>query len=475
MKQLVILMILLVLLTSITLSDTDVMPFQAWASVHDPAITKAGDFYYVFGSHLAVAKAKDLMVWQTVNSSLNDDNKIIPNISVELSEAFEWAETPNPDVWAPSVIQLSDGKYYMYYCVSTFGAFRSTIGIAVSDNIEGPYKNVKLILKSGIRFEEGLAPDGTMYDPQKHPNCIDPHVFYDKEGNLWMSYGSYFGGIYIVKLDPKTGFPLPNQGYGKKLAGGYHAPMEGSFILYSPETDYYYLFLSFGGLDSKGGYNIRVARSKNPDGPYLDTEGKSMVDASGRDRTKLSEYGAKLIGNFNLNKNNARSVLTFGYVSPGHNSAYYDPETGKYFIVFHTRFPGRGEYFTMRVHQMFLNSDGWPVVAPFPYAGESISKLNINDVAGDYFLINHGKDITADIKTPLDISLKADGTISGEATGKWELKDQYLTLEINSNGNTEVYKGIVLSQWDPVSVKKVVTFSCLSKRGVSVWGVQKTK
>lgn len=124
---------------------------------------------------------------------------------------------------------------------------------------------------------------------------------------------------------------------------------------------------------------------------------------------------------------------------------------------------------------MFLNSDGWPVVAPFPYAGESISKLNINDVAGDYFLINHGKDITADIKTPLDISLKADGTISGEATGKWELKDQYLTLEINSNGNTEVYKGIVLSQWDPVSVKKVVTFSCLSKRGVSVWGVQKTK
>lgn len=466
-------LIFLIALMSTAFSATEEVPLQIWASVHDPAIIKAEDLYYVFGSHLAVAKSKDLMVWQIVNSSLSDDNKIIPNISKELSEAFEWAETPAPDVWTPCVIRLLDGKYYMYYCVSTFGSFRSAIGVAVSDNIEGPYRNLKIILKSGIRFEEGLAPDGTQYNPQKHPNCIDPHVFYDKDGNLWMSYGSYFGGIYIIKLDPKTGFPLPNQGYGKKIAGGNHAPMEGSFILYNPETGYYYLFLSFGGLDSKGGYNIRVARSKNPDGPYLDSQGKDMAEAVGRDKVKLAEYGVKLIGNFNLNRNNPRSILTFGYVSPGHNSAYYEQETGKYFIVFHTRFPGRGEFFTLRVHQMFFNSEGWPVIAPFPYGGETISKLDVNNVVGEYLFIDHGKDITADIKTPINIFLNADGSISGELAGKWELKDKYITLEIKVDNSFETYKGVILSQWDPMSLKKTVTFSCVSKNGVSVWGIKK--
>ena len=77
-----------------------------------------------------------------------------------------------------------------------------------------------------------------------------------------MVYGSYSGGIYMLKMDPKTGFPYPNQGYGKKLLGGNHSRIEGPYIMYSPDTDYYYLFLSYGGLDVNGGYNIRVARSK---------------------------------------------------------------------------------------------------------------------------------------------------------------------------------------------------------------------
>lgn len=473
MIRCIILILSIIFLIIFPIFSEDTMPLQIWAVVHDPAIIKAGDYYYVFGSHLVVAKSKDLMLWQIINSDQRDDNKIIPNISKELSEAFEYAEIPSPDIWAPSVIQLLDKKFYMYYCVSSFGAFRSVIGIAVSDNVEGPYKNLQIILKSGIRFEEGLAPDGTLYDPMRHPNCIDPHVFYDKDGKLWMSYGSYFGGIYIIQLDPKTGLPLPNQGYGKKLAGGNHAPMEGSFIIYNPQTDYYYLFLSFGGLDSKGGYNIRVARSKNPDGPYFDSEGKNMIDASGRDRVKVGSHGVKLIGNFNLNRENPRSTLTYGYVSPGHNSVYYDKEKDKWFIVFHTRFPGRGEYFTMRVHQIFFNSDGWPVMAPYPYGGESIQSFKINDIIGEYFLINHGKDISADIKTPINIILKEDGTIIGEINGKWEVRDKYIDLVLQEEGGKEEYKGVILSQWNPYTMKKTITFSCLSKKGISIWGIKK--
>ena len=113
-------------------------------------------------------------------------------------------------------------------------------------------------------------------------------MFYDKRGKLWMTYGSYSGGIFILRMDETTGKPMPGQGYGKHLAGGDHAPIEGSYILYSPETRYYYLFVSFGGFAATDGYNIRIARSRNPDGPYLDAEGHG----SGRCPRQRGEHRA---------------------------------------------------------------------------------------------------------------------------------------------------------------------------------------
>ncbi|MFN3699765.1 MAG: glycoside hydrolase family 43 protein, partial [Dictyoglomus sp.] len=144
-------------------------------------------------------------------------------------------------------------------------------------------------------------------------------------------------------------------------------------------------------------------------------------------------------------------------------------ELDKWFIVFHTRFPSRGEYFTMRVHQMFFNSEGWPVIAPLPYGGEKIQILNKSDIIGEYFLINHGKDISADIKTPLNILLKEDGNISGELNGKWEVRENFIKLTFEG----EEYNGVILSQWNLHTMKKTITFSCLSKKGISVWGIKK--
>ena len=74
-----------------------------------------------------------------------------------------------------------------------------------------------------------------------------------------MVYGSYSGGIFILELDPESGFPYPGQGYGKKLMGGNHAGLK-TLYFYSPDTDYYYLFVTFGGLAADGGYNMRIAR-----------------------------------------------------------------------------------------------------------------------------------------------------------------------------------------------------------------------
>ena len=118
------------------------------------------------------------------------------------------------------------------------------MGIAVADQIEGPYKDTGIILKSGMWDE--ISEDGTIYDATKHPNVVDPDVFFDKNGKLWMVYGSYSGGIFIMEMDPKTGKPLPGQGYGKKLLGGNHSRIEGPYMVYHPATDYYYLYLSYG-------------------------------------------------------------------------------------------------------------------------------------------------------------------------------------------------------------------------------------
>jgi arabinan endo-1,5-alpha-L-arabinosidase len=437
--------------------------------VHDPSVVKMNDTYYVFGSHLASAKSSDLMQWKQISLTAQSGNKLIPNVKEEMAEALEWAQTNT--FWAPDVIRLNDGRYYMYYCNCKGDRPLSCLGVAVSDDIEGPYKNLGIILKSGMISEK--APDGSNYNANLHPNVVDPNVFFDKEGKLWMVYGSYSGGIYIMKMDPDTGFPYPDQGYGKKLLGGYHARIEGPYILYSPKTDYYYLLLSFGGLDSNGAYNVRVVRSKNPDGPYLDAKGQDMIDCMGKPGIlfhdpSIQPYGTKLIGNYRFaNLDEEQENKTIGYLSPGHNSVFYDEGTDKYFIFFHTRFASGGEHHEVRVHQMFINQDEWPVVAPYRYAGETISKLKKKEICGKYKIICHGDDITNEIKTSVPVELMKNGKIAGSISGSWNLSKGN-EIEIEFDGT--IYKGIVLKQIDTDNKYSTITFTALSENGIALWG-----
>ena len=443
------------------LPQTPIVPSFKDVSVHDPSVIKTNGTYYVIGSHLASAKTNDLMQWQQISSSVSNTNPLIPNVFTELKQSFDWAQTQT--MWAGDIAQLQDGKYYMYYCLCKGDSPRSTLGLAVSDSVTGPYKDAGILLKSGM---SGTSEAGTVYNATRDPNTVDPDTFFDKNGNLWMVYGSYSGGIFIMKMDPKTGKPYSGQGYGKKLLGGNHSRIEAPYMLYSPQSDYYYLFLSFGGLDATGGYNIRVARSKNPDGPFVDAAGKNMIDCYGAagtlfDDKSIEPFGVKLMGNFKF----AESGL--GYVSPGHNSAYYDEQTKKYYLIFHTRFPGQGELHQVRVHQMFINQDGWPVVAPHRYGGENIVKYIADEVYGDYAFINHGKDISSAIKSSVKITLNSDGTISGNVNGKWQLSGENITLTVNGVD----YSGVVLRQWDNGLNKFVMTFSATAKSGnVAIWG-----
>lgn len=87
-------------------------------SVHDPSVLEGEDGeYYIFGSHLAVAKTNDFMNWTYVNQGVKNDNTVIPNVVNNMKEAFEWSHSNT--FWAPDVVQLNNGSYVMYYCNCT--------------------------------------------------------------------------------------------------------------------------------------------------------------------------------------------------------------------------------------------------------------------------------------------------------------------------------------------------------------------
>lgn len=454
------------------------------ASVHDPAILKVDDTYYITGSHMAEAKSTDLINWTNISYTVKD-TKLFNNIKEELKEALEWGDTNT--FWASDWIKLNDGRYYLYYCVCEGSSPQGAIGYAVCDDPNGPYENLGLLVKSSgkdpLEYEEADGEIG-MYDANIHPNAIDPAVFYDAEGKLWMMYGSYSGGIYILELDANTGKVLDGQGtYGKKILGGYHSEIEAPYVIYSPETKYYYLFLSYGGLTSDAGYNMRVCRSENPDGPYYDAMGNDMLDCKGlkgkfleAQNVIIEEYGNKMFGNFKypveeLEENEILDPTEEGYVSAGHNSVYYDEENKQYFLIFHTRFPSLGETHQVRVHQMFLNEDGWFVVSPYRYAGEEIEKYSKDEVVGSYSFINHGREITKEIKEFEEIELKNNGEIEGAVKGTWKFKNKN---EIVIKINNETYSGVFLRQYNPNKKEYTMTFTVMGKdNGTALWGIKK--
>ena len=446
-------------------------------AVHDPSVIRVGGTFYVFGSHLAAAKSSDLMNWTKIADGVNDANPLFNRVTTALADAFAWAQVTG--LWAADVARGEDGRFYMFYNACKGDSPRSAMGVAVADAVAGPYVNKQLILKSGMA---GLpSEDGSVYDATKHPNVVDPQLFKDAADKLWMVYGSYSGGIFILAMDKATNLPVSGQGYGKHLMGGNHARIEGAYVLYSPVSKYYYLFTSFGGLDANGAYNLRVARSLKADGPYLDGAGTDMATVKGAagtlfDDASIALHGQKLMGNHQFALATGETGAALGYVSPGHNSAYHDAATGQYFLIFHTRFPGTGELHEVRVHELFLNEDGWLLAAPLRYAPLSLATpaqtpdVSAAQAAGRYKLINHGKDISTALKPSVAVQLTVDGTVTGTVTGSWVHKgSNKLTLAMAAGGS---FSGVLSRQWNANAGRFVITFSAQSLDGVSIWGVR---
>jgi arabinan endo-1,5-alpha-L-arabinosidase len=244
--------------------------------VPDPTIMKHGDTYYVYstGPGIEIRRSRDLVDWELIGTVFPDSTPT-------------WAqqEVPGTQIpWAPE-LAFFNGKYHLYFALSTFGSQRSVIGLLTNTTLDPADPAYEWVDQGKIL--ESIPGQSTF-------NAIDGSVIVDTEGQPWLTWGSFWGGIKMWKLDAATGRLSqtdtalhslatrkgndPNTHSGK---ADYSQSIEGPYII--RRGDYYYLFVSWDAccLGAESTYNVRVGRSRSVTGPYLDRDGVDMLEGGG--------------------------------------------------------------------------------------------------------------------------------------------------------------------------------------------------
>jgi arabinan endo-1,5-alpha-L-arabinosidase len=249
---------------------------------HDPSIIKDGETWYLFATangpvrkgELPIRCSKDLQQWKQCGYVFD----ALP----------EWITKESPktkQLWAPD-ISYFDGEFHLYYAFSVFGRNTSGIALATNKTLDPSRANFRWV-------DHGLVLRSEETDDF---NAIDPNLIIDGQGRAWLSFGSFWGGIKMRRIDPKTGKlssedtklyslaarerpanPPPNP---PGLPGNWQA-IEAPFIVY--HGDNYYLFVSFDLCcrGRKSTYKTMVGRSREVTGPYQDASGKPMMKGGG--------------------------------------------------------------------------------------------------------------------------------------------------------------------------------------------------
>lgn len=338
----------------------------------DPAgiVAPSGREAYVFGT------GRGIPFWR---SSSLPEWKHVGRVFPDAVPAWARQKVPKADgIWAPD-IALLNGKYHIYYSVSSWGSQRSVIGLAVGAALD-PADPAYGWEDRGLVVES--APGKTDF------NAIDAALCVAHDGKPYLFWGSFWTGIKAAPVDPRTG----------KLAAGrttvpvarrardVHPPaIEAPYVI--RRDGHYYLFVSWGftckGKDST--YRVMVGRSKAVLGPYVDFDGKKMVDGGGT--LVLASHGT-----------------VYG---PGHNSVLH---VGKRdWLLHHVDNPGVPRRLQLRrMHWL----DGWPVAGEPAMERQQrpLSRLAVSDFAGTW---HH----SVDYGRPSTIKLRSDGAVDGG--GRW--------------------------------------------------------
>ena len=313
-------------------------------SVHDPVMARGEDgryYIYATGMGVDVLSSADMKTWQRERAVFNP--------------APQWAEDSvsgyRGHTWAPD-ISRHDGRWLLYYSCSTFGKNGSAIGLATNRTLDPKSPD--------FRWED----QGAVIVSHKHKdnyNCIDPNLIVDPKGRPWLTFGSFWDGIQIVRLanDFKTPIGKPktiSRRIGRKVTLAEidnieHYTIEGKDTIEAGENaveapfiihrgKYFYLFVSFDYCcrGERSTYRTVVGRSKRVDGPYVDRKGQRMERGGGE----------TLIGPNN------------DYFGAGHCSAYeFD---GQWFFLCHAYEKARNGQAKIFLRRMEFDKDDWPTI-----------------------------------------------------------------------------------------------------------------
>jgi arabinan endo-1,5-alpha-L-arabinosidase len=302
-------------------------------SVHDPVMAKEGNTYYVYstGPGITFYSSTDMKNWKP-------EGRVFAG---QPTWARRAAPTFDDHIWAPD-IQYHNGKYYLYYSVSGFGKNTSGMGVTVNKTLNPRSPDYRWE-DQGMVLQSVPGRDDW--------NAIDPNVIEDENGDGWMSFGSFWSGLKLVKLNKAwTGLSEPQEwhaiaarprmGQQSAVAGESAGPAEIEAPYIFKKNGYYYLFASFGLCCKKADstYHLVVGRSKSVKGPYLDKKGVDMVKGGG-------------------------SLLIAGdkdWKGLGHNSAY--TMDGKDYLVLHAYETADNYLQKLKIMEMQWDKDGWPTV-----------------------------------------------------------------------------------------------------------------
>ncbi|PWK26874.1 beta-xylosidase [Arcicella aurantiaca] len=261
---------------------------------HDPSTVKFDNgkyFYFSTGNGIQAVQSTDLKNWKITKSIFEKDK--FPAWITELVKDFKG------HFWAPDVIFMN-GYYYLYYSCSFFGSAVSAIGVVRSKSLD-PKSEKYLWEDLGMVVKSEKKTDF---------NAIDPALFRDDNNKIYLTYGSFHGGIGAVEIDSVSGKTV---GEIKKLAGGRESDWEAPYIIKNKEE--YFLFANNGlcckGLNST--YRVVGGKSKSIFGPYLDQEGRDLTKGGGT--TVLATKGNVIgPGHFGLLlKDNKKLISTHFY------------------------------------------------------------------------------------------------------------------------------------------------------------------
>jgi arabinan endo-1,5-alpha-L-arabinosidase len=306
-------------------------PLSGALTVHDPSIVSEGGKWWVFstGAGLRVKYSPDGLQWSARE----------PLFKAEPP----WWRTYAPkmghlDVWAPDVHEFR-GRFWCYYSVSEFATNHSAIGLlSCSSLAKGDWRDDGLVVAS-VDATQATAPS----DPERRTdssgkpwfNTIDPSLITDAAGAPWLVLGSWFDGIHVVHLDPGTMKPAGQMYSIAYRPNGIEAP---NIVVHD---GYYFLFVSIDKCcqGAKSTYKVSYGRSRAITGPYLDREGRPMLENGG-------------------------SILISGgprWKGPGGQSVIRNGDACV--MVYHSYDTDNKGIPTLRISDLYWDADNWPTLA----------------------------------------------------------------------------------------------------------------